>query len=121
MPSLQFTGPTPPAGRRFCLLCAADWKATAIVRAQSQGIDLAKASHLDLLRLMDGQLPEVAVAETTMTLPAPAAAGAPPGQQMVITGDACWSHLQAIKVMDTALAVAGAGPFAGAVDLGMRR
>lgn len=120
MPSPQFTGPLPPAGRQFCILCAADWKARAIAILHERGTDLATSATIDLSAIMDGQVPDVGVVETAMMLPAPAAAG---GQQMVIMGLACWSHAQAIQIMDTALAIGGSGPgaaFAGAVDLGKR-
>lgn len=121
MPSPQFTGPLPPAGRQFCILCAADWKARAIAKLHERGTDLNAGGTFDLGELMFPDVPELGVTETAMMLPAPAAAG---GQQMVIMGLACWSHTQAIQVMDTALAVAGSGPggqFAGAVDLGRRQ
>jgi hypothetical protein len=116
-----FSGPAQPAGREFCLLCAASWKAEAISAAREQGMDLD--GPLDLAALMAGQPdPELAVATTTMVLPVPVAAGASAGQPMVVTGPACWTHLQPIRVVDSQLAIAGPGnPFAGAADLSKLR
>lgn len=118
MPSPQFTGPLPPAGQQFCIMCAADWKARAITLCHERNISLDTSAVIDLAQLMAGQPdPAIGVAETTMVLPAPITTG---GSQMVVMGLACWSHLTAIKVMDSSLAVGGPGPFAGAVDLGQR-
>jgi hypothetical protein len=111
----------PPQGREWCLLCAADWKAQAITIARERGIDLAR-DGADLTRLMGNVRPELAVAETTMVLPVPSGVGPQAGQPMVVTGPSCWAHLTPIKVVESALAIAGSGsPFAGAVDLGQRR
>lgn len=102
------------------MLCAADWKARALVILNERKTDLNTTATIDLARIMFPAVPELGVVHTVMMLPAPAAAG---GQPMVLLGLACWSHAQAIQVMDTPLAVAGAGPgsqFAGAVDLGRR-
>jgi hypothetical protein len=108
------TGPQPPPGRQFCLLCAADWKAQALAIAQQRKIDLNR-DGANLVALMGGALPELGVAETTMVLPVPPAAGQP-GQMMVVPGMACWVHLLAIKVVDSQLAL-GTG-MGGAVLLG---
>lgn len=120
MPSPQFTGPQPPAGRQFCLMCAAIWKAEALDRARARGQDPG-STNLELAVLMGGELPDWAVTTTMFALPIPPGAGMP-GQAMVAPGPSCWTHAQPIKVMESQLAIATPGdPMAGAVDLGARR
>lgn len=109
MPS-RHTGPQPPAGRQFCVLCAADWKAQAVAIARERKLD--PGGDVDLSALMGTSVPDLGVAETVLVLPVPGQGG----QMMVIPGLACWSHLMAMKVLDSQLALGSPG--GGGVLLG---
>jgi hypothetical protein len=111
--AMIFKGPVPcsvdgrPYPLGWCSMCAASAKASAIE---------ALGGAADGTVVIQLRQDDLAVSHGLTMLPAPPQSGA---AAMVIALPLCWSHLQAIKLLDTALAIGSPMP-GGAVDLSAR-
>jgi hypothetical protein len=93
--AVLYEGPTPPHGRKWCFVCAYEWKA-AVNERHALTIEQAQKEP-------DG---------TTLWIHADTEEGLPPLAVAVATGlfapmsnmgqlDLCWSHLTAIRLQST--------------------
>src|SRR5262249_4086014 len=103
----MFRGPEPPAGSLFCTLCAPGWKAEAIIALKSE-IEAAQAADggVEWLDADVGQpwAPQLAVAVGLVGLSVPGNAG-----QLMVPAGLCWSHLQAVRLLESGIMPAAAG------------
>jgi hypothetical protein len=117
-------GPASAGQLGFCVLCAASYKQDTLTEIGDEVINAARAddsarpiSLRATARHKNGGVPASAVAYGLVLLPIPGL-----GQQVPCPAPLCWTHLQAINVIDTAVALATASDLpGGAVDLSQRR
>jgi hypothetical protein len=109
---ITFTGPQPAAARQFCTLCAAGFKAAGLAASKTE-IEQAQKTGGGEFHLMGGHL-EPAVAMGVVALPMPLGLGNSP---VIVLAPLCWSHLQAITIMDSQLALGSAGQLPGGAHL----
>jgi hypothetical protein len=111
---IVITGPQPAAARQFCTLCAAGFKAAGLAASKTK-IELAQKTGGGTVHLppLGCQL-ELAVAMGVVALPMPPGTGNAP---VIVLAPLCWSHLQAITILDSQLALGSAGQLPGGAHL----